>query len=70
MSQYCLAVQDDVHIKSQVFTLKWWKHLKCDQLWKAVYMQNLYVNDDSITLREFCHSLQWYDRIDCTMKMY
>ncbi len=26
MSQSFLAVSDDVHMKSQIFTLKWWKN--------------------------------------------
>ncbi len=46
MSQLFLAVSDDVHIKSQVVTLEWWKYIKYDQLRKnthekAVCIQNV-----------------------------
>ncbi len=33
MSQSFLALSDNIHIKSQVFTLKWWKDIKYNQLW-------------------------------------
>ncbi len=53
-----LAMSDYVHIKSQVFTLKWWKYIKCDQLYKNNNMKSrlyakMFVNDDSI--RMFCY---------------
>ncbi len=62
MSQSFLAVSDDVHIKNHVFTLKLWKHkmwlTKKMYIWKAICMQNIYVNDDGITLNN--HSLRCY----------